>query len=127
MSVRLATFNVENLFSRYRFRSNVTPSLDGFTRNDLAFDIYNDDEKRITAKAIRTVDADVICLQEVARFMPDLDQGAADDQIMVLARLFPDYEPIFGTAINLAGQGAGQRRQFGNLILSRLPVIQSFA
>lgn len=85
------------------------------------------DLERIAAVLRNLGDADVICLQEVARFMPDLDQGAADDQIMVLARLFPDHEPIFGAAINLAGQGAGQRRQFGNLILSRLPVIQSFA
>ena len=85
------------------------------------------DLERIAVVLRNLGDADVICLQEVARFMPDLDQGAADDQVMVLARLFPDHEPIFGPAMNLAGQGAGQRRQFGNLILSRLPVIQSFA
>lgn len=64
--IRVATFNVENLFARYRFRDNVTPSLDdGFTRNDLAFQINDDDAKRITARAIRAVNADVLCLQEV--------------------------------------------------------------
>lgn len=64
--VRVATFNVENLFARYRFRDNVNPNIDdGFTRNDLAFQIHNDDAKRITARAIRSVNADVLCLQEV--------------------------------------------------------------
>ena len=64
--VRVATFNVENLFARYRFRENVNPSLDdGFTRNDLAFHINDEDAKRITARAIRSVNADVLCLQEV--------------------------------------------------------------
>jgi endonuclease/exonuclease/phosphatase family metal-dependent hydrolase len=64
--VRVATFNVENLFSRYRFRANVDPNLDdGFTRNDLAFQIHDDDAKRITARAIDAVNADIICLQEV--------------------------------------------------------------
>jgi endonuclease/exonuclease/phosphatase family metal-dependent hydrolase len=64
--VRVATFNVENLFARYRFRDNVNPTLDdGFLINDLAFQLHNDDAKRITARAIRAVNADVICLQEV--------------------------------------------------------------
>jgi hypothetical protein len=33
--------------------------------NDLAFDIYDDTEKRITAWAVREVKADILCLQEV--------------------------------------------------------------
>lgn len=64
--VRIATFNVENMFARYRFRNNVTPNLDdGFTRNQLAFQLLDDDAKRITGAAIRAVNADVVCLQEV--------------------------------------------------------------
>ena len=66
MSVRVASFNVENLFARYRFRDNFDPSAeDGFTANNLAFSLHNDDAKRITGQAICKVDADVICLQEV--------------------------------------------------------------
>ena len=67
---RVATFNVENLFARYRFRENVNPNLDdGFTRNDLAFEIHDEDAKRITGAAIRAVNADVLCLQEVENLL----------------------------------------------------------
>jgi len=64
-NVRLATFNVENLFARYRFESNFDPTLDGFTINDLAFDILNETEKQITGRVIRELDADILCLVEV--------------------------------------------------------------
>jgi len=64
-NVRLATFNVENLFARYRFGSNFDPTLDGFTINDLAFDILNETEKQITGRVIRELDADILCLVEV--------------------------------------------------------------
>ncbi len=79
MSIRVATFNVENLFARYRFRQGFDPVADdGFTINNLAFEIYNEELKRITAKAIREVDADVLCLQEV-------------ESIQVLERFNSDY------------------------------------
>jgi len=73
MSVRLATFNAENLFARYNFKKNDTPvSEDGFTINDLAFNIYDETDKQITAQAIREVNADVIALQEIES-LPALD------------------------------------------------------
>ncbi len=66
MPIRIATFNIENLFARYNFKKNLKPSDDGgFQINDLAFNIYNDLEKNITAKAIKAINADIICLQEV--------------------------------------------------------------
>jgi endonuclease/exonuclease/phosphatase family metal-dependent hydrolase len=73
-ALRLATFNVENLFARYRFRDSFQPTEDdGFTINDVAFRIYDEESKKITAKAIRAVNADVICLQEVES-LPVLDR-----------------------------------------------------
>jgi endonuclease/exonuclease/phosphatase family metal-dependent hydrolase len=63
-------------------------------------------------------EADVICLQEVARNDPDIAGGA--DQAAELAAHFPEYEGFFGPGVDRPP------RQFGNLLLSRLPVLQVF-
>ena len=64
--VRIATFNAENLFARYRFKQSFDPlSDDGFSINDLAFSINDETAKQITAKAIKEVNADILALQEV--------------------------------------------------------------
>ena len=66
MKIRIATFNTENLFVRYKFREGrASLATDGFTRNDLAFSSYSDSSKNITAQAIKEVNADIVCLQEV--------------------------------------------------------------
>lgn len=71
--MRIATFNCENLFARYKFGNSFDPGeSDGFTINDLAFEIYDETAKQITAHAIREVNADVIALQEVES-LPVLD------------------------------------------------------
>jgi endonuclease/exonuclease/phosphatase family metal-dependent hydrolase len=70
---RLATFNCENLFARFRFRSGFAPDADGFTINDMAFDIFDETEKQISGAAIRKLDADVLALQEVES-LPVLDR-----------------------------------------------------
>mgnify|MGYP001088981956 FL=1 len=73
-TLRIATFNVENLFARYRFKDSIQPTEDdGFTINDLAFRIHDEESKKITARAIRAANADVICLQEVES-LPVLDR-----------------------------------------------------
>lgn len=74
---------------------------------------------------LKAANADVICLQEVAVHHPRLPGGADEDQPKRLADLLPGYEAIYGIGSDLA-DGAGGRRQFGNLILSRLPVLQVF-
>lgn len=79
------------------------------------------------ASVIRDMaDVDIICLQEVSRFNADLDGGHDDDQAAVMASLFPDHHPIFGAAFDRDGGIDEPRRQFGNMILSRLPVVQIF-
>jgi len=67
-------------------------------------------------------DPDVICLQEVAQAMPDVD-GEGADQVAVLAEAFPGMTAVFGAAVE-RGDGAGARGgRFGNLVLTRLPVL----
>jgi len=71
------------------------------------------------ARVVRAMgEADVICLQEIARSDPLYQNGA--DQVAELARLFPGHEVVFGKALQR------QRREYGNLILSRIPVLQTF-
>jgi endonuclease/exonuclease/phosphatase family metal-dependent hydrolase len=71
-------------------------------------------------------DADIICFQEIAQHMPDVDGGLGIDQIAELEGLFPSHEAVFGAAVDRAANQTGPRRRFGNLVLSRLPVLQVF-
>lgn len=82
------------------------------------------------ARIIETVrgmgDADVICLQEVARHFPEFG-GTGADQPVALRDLLPGFEAHYGSSIDVAGEGGAPRRQFGNLILTRLPALQVFS
>ncbi len=80
-----------------------------------------------TAAVIRSMgDADIICLQEVSRFMPELDGGS--DQVEQIADLFPDHSAWFGAGVDMIAEDGptAPRRSFGNMILSRLPVLCAF-
>ena len=83
------------------------------------------DPGRIAREARAMADADVICLQEVARNFDTLAGSAGEDQFALLAAAFPGYAAIEGVAVDAPGEG-GQRRQFGNLLLSRLPLRQAW-
>jgi endonuclease/exonuclease/phosphatase family metal-dependent hydrolase len=79
------------------------------------------DLARIVAVAKEMADADVFCFQEVSDDFAKLD-GAAD-QSEQLAGLLPDYRPVFRPAIETI-DSAGRLHRFGNMTLSRLPVLQ---
>jgi endonuclease/exonuclease/phosphatase family metal-dependent hydrolase len=78
-----------------------------------------------SAAVAREFDPDVLCLQEVAINHPGLPGGAAMNQPEWLAGLFLGYESVYGVGSDLP-DGLGGRRQFGNLILSRRPILQVF-
>jgi len=84
------------------------------------------DFPRIVETARRLGDADVICFQELAINFPDLDGGTGADQPAILAALLPGYKPIFRPALDF-GLPDGKRQCFGNMVLSRLPVLQVMA
>lgn len=85
------------------------------------------DLPRIAAVA-REFDADVLCLQEVAVNHPELPGSAPMDQVAWLKGLFLGYAAIYGVGSDLPDENRtpGGRRQFGNLILSRRPILQVF-
>jgi endonuclease/exonuclease/phosphatase family metal-dependent hydrolase len=83
------------------------------------------DPARIARVARELTDADVICFQEVAVNYPALAGSSGEDQVALLKALFPGYTAVFGVGVEVAGD-AGGRRQFGNLLLSRLPMRQSW-
>ena len=76
--------------------------------------------QRIVDGAKAMCDFDVLCLQEIAVNYPRLAGNAAHDQPALIAGLLPGYEVYFAAAVD-EWEG-GERRRFGNLIATRLPV-----
>ena len=79
------------------------------------------------ADAVR--DADIICLQEVVR---NIDRVPDRDHPARLGELFPRHYWVYGPCVDLdastrADDGSVQnrRQQFGNMVLSRWPILSS--
>jgi endonuclease/exonuclease/phosphatase family metal-dependent hydrolase len=87
---------------------------------DLAVDLA-----RIAREACAIADFDVFCLQEVAVNFRGLPGSRGENQVDELTRALPGYTAHFGAATDVGGVG-GARSLFGNLILSRLPVLQVY-
>ena len=83
------------------------------------------DAARIARTCRETADADVLCFQEVARNFPDLAGSRGEDQFALLAAALPGFHAVEGVAVDAMAPG-GSRRQFGNVVFSRLPVLQAF-
>jgi endonuclease/exonuclease/phosphatase family metal-dependent hydrolase len=71
--------------------------------------------------------ADVVALQEVDRFWNRTDYA---DQVDQITTAMPDHYWVYGPGVDLhadqhSDKNKGVRRQFGNLILSRYPIISA--
>jgi endonuclease/exonuclease/phosphatase family metal-dependent hydrolase len=74
------------------------------------------------AKLLASADADVICLQEVDRYFGDRSEDV--DQALLLSRAL-DMQLAWGPAIDEPRPGDRPPRQYGNALLSRLPILIS--
>ncbi len=73
--------------------------------------------------------ADVIAMQEVDRFW---SRSNMTDQVKEITERFSDYHWIYGPGVDLNasvrdadGRVSNRRRQFGNLLLSKFPILAS--
>ncbi len=80
---------------------------------------------RIAESILDICDPDIICLQEVS-VNCKLSDGSQPDQVKELSGLFNGYTSFFGPAYDISSIGSEKREQYGNLILSRLPVLSNF-
>jgi endonuclease/exonuclease/phosphatase family metal-dependent hydrolase len=78
--------------------------------------------RRIVDGARAMADFDVLCLQEIAVNYPGLAGGPAHDQPAMIGELLPGFQVFFGAAVD--EWTAAGRSRFGNLIATRLPVLQ---
>ena len=82
------------------------------------------DLRRIRDTVLGMADVDVACLQEVANNFSGLHGTDGGNQSQEIARLFKGYTAIDGIATEMIIEG--QLHQFGNMILSRMPVLAVF-
>jgi endonuclease/exonuclease/phosphatase family metal-dependent hydrolase len=82
------------------------------------------DLDRIIAHAKRFIDFDVLCLQEVSSGFADLPGSDVADQFTAIAEKLPGFTALEGVATDIPAAGGHARRRFGNMVLSRLPVLR---
>ncbi|OCA85726.1 hypothetical protein A8F94_12690 [Bacillus sp. FJAT-27225] len=73
------------------------------------------------ASLLKSLDADIIGLNEVDRFFSE--RSAFQDQAKYLAKEL-QYDHVFGPAVTMEGLDGNEKRQFGNALLTRLPIIE---
>ena len=93
---------------------------------NIQYGLGKDHEINLARIARETEGADVIALQEVERFWT---RSHNEDQTAFFADYFEDYYWVYGPGVDLHVQDSSpkenRRRQFGNMILSRYPIVYS--
>ncbi|MDN3986293.1 endonuclease/exonuclease/phosphatase family protein [Zwartia vadi] len=79
--------------------------------------------ERVMDKALEIGDFDVLCMQEVSVNYPALTGDTAQDQVARLRELIPDFQVFFSPAVDELSTCGSYRQKFGNVIVSRLPVL----
>jgi endonuclease/exonuclease/phosphatase family metal-dependent hydrolase len=112
-SLRVATFNVENLFARWKFNADVDPdeaNERGWIVEAVHFEELGENSKEITGKAVMEVKADVIAFQEV-------------EGVDTLKHFRTDYLKGFRTYEHVAGIDGNDQRLIDVAVLSRHPIV----
>ena len=104
--IRVGSFNVENLFSRFKFKSGAK---DQFGNDQLQRSLNFESDKRITADALKKLNADVLALEEV-------------EDIQTLEYFIKKYLPDQGYEYRALIEG-NDTRGIDVAIISRLPII----
>lgn len=96
---------------------------------NIQFGRGKDERFDIERIASETRGADIIAMQEVERFG---EHSGLVDQVAELVNLFPTYHWVYGPGFDLdasvtddAGHVQNRRWQFGNLLMSRRPILSS--
>lgn len=111
--LRVATFNVQNLFARWRFKEGFDPAKAnerGWIVEETQFEELGQDSKEITGQAIKEIDADVLALQEV-------------EGVDTLKRFRDVFLGGFDAYRYVAGIDGNDKRLIDVAFLSRLPIV----
>lgn len=83
------------------------------------------DIKRIIERIVdRPELPDVLCFQEVARYIPECCTDAQQDQYRIITAMLPDYDVVWGPGMRWF-QGKKPPQEFGNLTMARIPILDS--
>ena len=95
---------------------------------NIGYGMGPDGESTLDRVAEAVDGADIIALQEIERFWP---RSGMVDQPRLLGKRLPGYWWVFGPNIDLhsaetfPGEQADRRRQFGNMLLAKRPILAS--
>lgn len=112
-SLRVATFNVENLFARWKFNQDLDPdeaNERGWIVEETHFEELGAEDKKLTGLAVKEVKADVIAMQEV-------------EGVDTLKKFRTDHLGGFRAYEHVAGIDGNDPRLIDVAVLSKHPIV----